>query len=356
MLDNDTKIRYTDFWAHEKSDREEFSVEARKKIQTGDYEALRPANPTQHWADMENRHKIFEHYLQNTLFLGESFPLDWINLGPGCLASCLGSGHTWAWDTVWFGEEFTLLKDWSDLDKVQMDESAEMYKLLTGMTQLFCDRSQGRYTVGVSDLGGNMDIVASLRDTQTLLYDLYDNPEEVKKAVRLVDDAWEEMYSRLHRILKQSGQEGMTTWQGLWCKDRYFPLQCDFSAMISPDQFAEFILPSLRRSVNFLDHSIYHWDGPGEIPHLDHLLSLERLDCIQWTSGDGNPPLSDEKWFPLYEKIQAAGKNVILLGTGNVEQSLKILKHLDQSQLFISCWLDSEEEAEELLAKAVELA
>jgi len=45
---------------------------------------------------------------------------------------------------------------------------------------------------------------------------------------------------------------------------------------------------------------------------------------------------------------------VILLGTGSVEQSLKILKNLDQSKLFISCWLDSEEEARELLAKAKE--
>ena len=32
---------------------------------------------------------------------------------------------------------------------------------------------------------------------------------------------------------------------GLWAPMRWYPLQCDFSAMISPDMFAEFVLPDL---------------------------------------------------------------------------------------------------------------
>jgi 5-methyltetrahydrofolate--homocysteine methyltransferase len=83
-------------------------------------------------------------------------------------------------------------------------------------------------------------------------------------------------------------------------------LQCDFAYMISPRMFERFVLPDLESCCAALDHGFYHLDGKGQIPHLDMLLSLDRLRGIQWVPGDGAPPV--EEWIPLLGRIVAAGK------------------------------------------------
>ena len=133
-------------------------------------------------------------------------------------------------------------------------------------------------------------------------------------------------------------------------------MQCDFSAMISPDSFGRFVLPSLERHARFLDHSIYHWDGPGEIPHLPILLGIEELDGIQWVPGDGNPNVASDRWFPYYEKIQAAGKNLALTQDLSKTEILRLLKNLSQKGLFICSRVESQGDADEIVAKAAEYA
>ena len=65
-------------------------------------------------------------------------------------------------------------------------------------------------------------------------------------------------------------------------------------------------MPDLVTCCEHLEHGFYHLDGKGEIPHLNHLLSIERLRGIQWIPGDGQPPPED--WLPLLQRIRAGGK------------------------------------------------
>ena len=43
-------------------------------------------------------------------------------------------------------------------------------------------------------------------------------------------------------------------------------------AMISPDQFREFVVPSLREQSSKLDHVLYHLDGKDAIKHVDRIV------------------------------------------------------------------------------------
>ena len=191
----------------------------------------------------------------------------------------------------------------------------------------------------------------ALQDADIVLYvtDIYDNPDKILKAAEIIDFAWMKCYSNLREIIKASGQIGHGAWLGLWCETSYYPLQCDFAAMISPDDFERFVMPSMIRTCNFLDHSVFHLDGPDCIVHLDHLLSLSRLDGIQWVPGDGSSPVWDDIWFPLYEKIQAADKNLVINGVNTTDNVLKLCKNLSSKGLFITISLDSTEEACELI-------
>ena len=136
----------------------------------------------------------------------------------------------------------------------------------------------------------------------------------------------------------------------LWCPGKWYPLQCDFSAMISPEMFETFVAPYLREQCRWLDHSIYHWDGPGQIPHLEILLDIPELDGIQWTPGAGNPDVASPKWFPLYERIQQKGKLLVLLGVAANDVE-RVLQELSPKGLLISAYCESENEARELLRK-----
>src|SRR5262249_43176348 len=49
-----------------------------------------------------------------------------------------------------------------------------------------------------------------------------------------------------------------------------------------------------------------HLDGKGQIPHLDFLLSIDRLRGIQWIPGDGQP--APQEWLPLLKRIRDGGK------------------------------------------------
>ena len=75
-------------------------------------------------------------------------------------------------------------------------------------------------------------------------------------------------------------------------------------------------MPHLQEECRNLDWSIYHWDGPGQIPHLDLLLDIPELTGIQWVPGAGKPGTGSPKWFDLYRRIQARGKRPGAAGHG----------------------------------------
>ena len=345
----ETIKRYNAFWAREETDRPILHITVRDK--TAAWNEHEPKTAYDKWENLEARYARSRFCMANTKYYGEAFPHDWVNFGPGCMAAMMGSDYISDWNTVWFGGGKTFFNDWSNIDELRLLENAPMYRMVEDMTRLLAERNDGSYFVGISDLGGNLDILASLRNTQDLLTDLYDDPDVVIRATEIVDEAWKACYTKLREILKASGQHGHTTWIGPWCDTTYFPLQCDFAAMISPDNFTKFVMPSLTRLSEFLDHSIFHLDGTGQMVHLDQLLSLPRLDGIQWVPDCGSAPIWDEKWFPLYEQIQAAGKALVLNNLGTVESVLKLCKHFSPKGLWMSVALESEEEAEELLAK-----
>ena len=99
---------------------------------------------------------------------------------------------------------------------------------------------------------------------------------------------------------------GTTPWAPIWSPGKTYMLQCDFSYMISPAMFERFVMPDLVACCDHLDHAFYHLDGQGQIPHLDMLLSIERLRGIQWVPGDGAPP--PDRRLDLLKRIIDGGK------------------------------------------------
>ena len=243
-----------------------------------------------------------QSHLEATRFYGDAFPKWWINFGPGIMAGFLGAKVHSVTETVWV--EPAEQKAIHDIHPAY-DANNIWWQRVQDLTRAAVQRWGSAVAVGHTDLGGNLDILASLRTTEQLLYELHDTPEEVDRLVRVITKLWLRYYRELEDIIMPAGR-GTTPWAAIWSPKRCYMLQCDFSYMISPQMFERFVLPDLAACCEYLDHAFYHLDGKGEIPHLDMLLSLPRLRGIQWIPGAGSPP--PQRWLPLLKRIREGGK------------------------------------------------
>ena len=192
----------------------------------------------------------------------------------------------------------------ADLD-LAFDAENVWLRRVKALTAAFVERYGGMLQVGQTDLGGNLDILASLRTTSGLLFDVTEQPDEVHRLVQRTTELWLRYYDELDAIIRPTCR-GTTSWAPIWSTGKTYMLQCDFSYMISPRMFERFVLPDLVACCDHLDHGFYHLDGKGEIPHLDMLLAIPRLRGIQWIPGDGQP--TPDQWLPLLKRIRDGGK------------------------------------------------
>jgi hypothetical protein len=244
----------------------------------------------------------YQQVLENQRFYGDSWPRWLPNFGPGIVAGFLGASVGSDDRTVWF--EPSEKSNLADLH-LQYNENNFWWRWVQELIQAAIQRWGDQVTVAHPDLGGNLDILASFRTTENLLMDLYDTPAEIDRLVSEVTGLWLQYYDELYRFIQPVGN-GTTAWTPVWCSERYYMLQSDFAYMISPQMFERFALPDLADCCQHLDYAFYHLDGKGQIPHLDMLLSLERLRGIQWIPGDGQPPA--EEWLPMLKRIRDGGK------------------------------------------------
>ena len=199
------------------------------------------------------------------------------------------------------------------------------------------------------DLIEGLDTLAAMRGTETLLIDLIERREWVHHALKQITSRYFDYYDILYDLIKDE-RGGSHFWA--WAPGRMCKLQCDFSAMISPGMFGEFMVPVLEEMTKRLDYCMYHWDGPGAIPHHDHLLSIPELTMIQWTPGAGVEPVMDKRWWPLYHRTIDAGKKVILLGFEGIDNLRAFTKEFGRKakHFMISMRAESPKQAEEMLA------
>ena len=245
----------------------------------------------------------WQNILEGVNYHGDAFPKWRVRFGPGVMAAFLGSDVSWTPDTAWFWplEGVDSLKD----IRIQYDPDNLWWKRVKEVTLRAVERWENQVLVGITDIGGSLDILASLRGSQKLLLDLTDEPGEVDRLAREITALWLFYYAELERITS-SVRRGNTCWAPVWSPKPGYMLQSDFSYMISPRMFRRFVLPDLEACCARLDYGFYHMDGKGELPHLDMLIGIERLRGIQWQPGDGQPKA--EGWLDVLARIRDGGK------------------------------------------------
>ena len=248
--------------------------------------------------------------IQNTEYYGDGFPcVGFEFFGAGVLAAYLGSHASLATDTVWF-EPLAGEPALSDIH-LSFDPNTPWFCRCKDLYHAAVKHWQGKVMLGMTDIGGEMDVLASLLGTERLLYSLYDEPEEVKRLLSEIHEVWLKVYFELQSIIEPTNP-GYMDWPRLFSAKPYYTQQCDFCYMISPAMFDEFVKDTLLSTSKKIERTMYHLDGRGQLPHLDTILQMDKVQAVQWVPGDVGP--SGLVWLDVYKKIKAAGKGMEFRG------------------------------------------
>lgn len=290
---------------------------------------------------------IIDYGLCGQTFLYDSYPgMNMAFFGPGISATFMGAKAKVTPHTVWFLPP----KD-QPISEVHLEYNPN-HPLLCRIKDICAaanERWGGLIQVAMTDLGGNLDILATFRPGEQLLLDLYDHPDEVQRVLWEAHECWHKYYDDINAVL-QPTNPGYTCWDGLFSNTPYYILQCDFAYMISPEMFDQFVAPELATTCKRLSHTVYHLDGVGQLPHVDSLLAIDDLDGIQWVPGEGQP--WGTCWADLFCRILEAGKKIQLYCTHDL---LDIIAQRVGTTKGCVVWLGGSEEelsrTNELLAR-----
>jgi len=286
------------------------------------------------------------HSLSTAEFPADNLPIAHTEYGCVQLAACFGAEPAFDEHTVWYKK---CIDDPEQCGNLVLSRTEPWWLAYKQMMLAVAAAGQGDYLVGMPAFGSNLDVLAELRGTQTLLYDLIDRPNWVKEKLEEINQAFFSAFDDYYEHIRLTDGSSAYTFFHIWGPGKVSQVQCDFTAMISPDMFAEFVVPPLRRQCTWLDRSLFHLDGPQCICHLDHLLAIPELDAVQWTPGAGQPGTGDEKWYGLYERILRAGKSAQILGL-SVDEAKRILATFGAKGIYLSVYVNSRAEANEITA------
>lgn len=244
--------------------------------------------------------------LSRVHYLGDAFPQIRPNFGAGCNAAFLGAPADVTDTTVWFHAPADI--ELPDLN-LRYDPDNPWLNRVKAICRTAAERWRGTVCVGMCDLTPNLDTLSVFRPSEKLIYDLYDHPDQIRRLLPQLADTFWRFFEEIHGVMRPYNP-GYTCWIPLLSRVPYYAVQCDFCYMISPAMFNEFVRPDLVDATRRIPRTIYHLDGPGQLAHLDDLLSIEKLDGIQWVPGAGQKP--EREWLEVYKRIHAAGKRIVI--------------------------------------------
>ena len=264
---------------------------------------------------MESRRYEFQAFPHIHIYFGPAYRVEYM----GCKPICTDS-------TVWFKprtskpiEELTLQRD---PESVFLPRVKEIYK---AVNERFADGyviGGGGAAGGGTGAGMSLDHVVEFFGPEEMCYLLYDEPEEVKRLIKESADTLEEIGQEINALATNA--LGFTAYSNLFAPVPWVVAQCDFCVMIGPDQFDEFVLPDLKRAfMQSPKYNFYHLDGPGEIIHMDKILAIPELRCMQFVP---LPNTEESMILDVYERIFQAGKNMWV--TGPIEFVEKVAQRI----------------------------
>lgn len=297
-------------------------------------EALR-----KYWEDPETIIHNSLARIERTYLGGETLPVIFQNYGTSGHCEYFGARPTYGNDTIWFEPA------WESLSDARNAYTEKLLEQQLAVARYLTDNAKDNYFVAMPDNCGTLDAIGHLYGTQNVLIDMIEEPEMLKEAIELLNNAWVKTSELFYNTSLKLNGGGAHAWMHLLAPGRMNHMQCDMSVMFSPRMYQEFVIPELVKQMEWLEYPVYHFDGIEQERHLDYLLELSKLKAIQWTYVAGQP--SPSHYLPILKRIQKAGKGLIIMAPP--EDIPVLLGELSAKGLYLHTETETVEEAEAMI-------
>lgn len=295
------------------------------------------------WTDVDFVMNRTLKTIDNTNYYGQAIPYHYIDFGASAMPCALGAIPEFVnKETIWAHPNRASIEELLD---IALDDNNSCYRTILEITQKSAKRTSDHHFVAHFALGGIGDNLAGLYGTQNMLIDMKFKSAKVRQVMEKLQNIWIAAFNQIQCLVETRRNRGGIGWAGIWAPGTTFPIQEDFSYMISPDMFKEFCLPHILNLIDFLDYPFYHLDGEGAIPHLDELLKIEKLKVIQWQPGAGKERLA--QWYDLIKHILSKKKSIQVYAQADEVDDL--VRNVGARGLLIVCPTISNQDAELLL-------
>ncbi len=303
------------------------------------------------WIDPPYRLAWADYELATHLYLAEGFPYFETQIGPGSLGLFLGAGAVLHPETVWYKP---VIQDPLTFGALRfVPDNNLWWQRHMEMIDAGLRHFQGRIPVGVPDLIEGLDTLAALRGEMNLLYDLVERPGWVHARLAEINQAFFTAFDLIYARVRDAEGGNVFGPFKIWGPGKTAKLQCDFSAMISPRMFSEFVQPYIAKQCRWLDYSMYHLDGTTALQHLDLLLEIPELTAIEWTPQAGRPGGGSPVWFDIYRRIKAGGKSLQAVDVA-LEDVIPLLDTIGPEGVYVMLKTSPRQAEAERLLKALE--
>lgn len=261
------------------------------------------------WFDAEYQADEFLRSIQGMRFNAETFPIYMPNVGPNAYAAFHGGDMTFGETTSWYHE---IINNYdTDLSRIKFSKDNVFYKKLIELTEVGLEKCGDKFLVGYPDLHPGLDCGLAWRGTNDLCMDLILDRDNALRLFNLASEHFLDVYDDFDRVIKAHGMPS-STWMNIPVRNGRFHIpSADFSFMISQEDYVEFGLPILKEEVKTMTHNVFHVDGLGVANHIDAILSVPEVQCIQWVQGMADDyPIMQHLDFIRY--VQSKDRGIIV--------------------------------------------
>ena len=261
--------------------------------------------------------------------------LPWLEAMLGCRVQ-VGEESVWA-------EEGRF--DYAELGRIDCSEENPWRRKYLEFVRVLREHFGEHIPVGLPILRGTSDMVAALRGSERMVYDLYDHPQEFRRLGEACTTLLIELIRAQHVITGPFAGGYVIDALGIWAPERLGRLQEDASALFSPDLYVTHLQPHDRRAAEAFPRSLIHLHS-SSLFLLDQILDVEALGCIQINKDVGEAAIPE--MLPAFQRVQARGRSLLVRGKLDLDDLALLRRHLTPNGLYLQTVVETAAEARRL--------
>jgi hypothetical protein len=211
------------------------------------------------------------------------------------------------------------------------------------------DWSWETYLPGIASMLGPMDMLAGMLGPETLAMEMVTNPEGVRARAEDAAELFLQALDVQIGMIRQAGlADGTVDWMRIWLPGDGVCASEDFTALIGPAHFRDFVAAPFTKVLARLDTGMLHIHSAAHVC-IPEIVKLPGLHAMELSNDPNGPDL--DALIRLGGLVQDAGLSLQMSNWEHpltIDEARHLLGSLDPRGLLVSFQTSSMEEAREL--------